>query len=85
MLVYGCGETEAEALIDHDINLRSLLQCATVTNLKFNKKKLRLRLSEIPYMGQILSKEGLRSDPTNVSATVNMKRPEDKKVVQIFF
>ena len=81
ILVYGCGETEEEAKVDHDNNLRALLQCARVRNLKFNKKKLRLRVSEIPYMGQVLCKDGLSPDPMKIKAIMEMTKPDNKKAV----
>jgi len=41
VLVMGYGETQGEAINDHDSNLMKLLQRARETNLKLNKIKLR--------------------------------------------
>ena len=40
ILVYGCGDSDEEALRDHDKNLKALLQRARVENLKFSKYTL---------------------------------------------
>ena len=79
ILCYGCGDTESEALIDHDRNLVNLLKRARSANLKFNKSKLKLRLTEVSYMGQLLTNKGLKPDPRKVSDVINMPIPEDKK------
>ena len=84
ILVYGCGDTTEEAIIDHDRKLRDLLERARSVGLKFNKDKLKLRQSEVKYMGQILTADGMRPDPEKVKAIVNMPRPTDVKAVQRF-
>ena len=60
ILVFGCGDTVEEYQRDHDTNLQRLLQRAREKNLKLNKKKLKLCLSEVSYMGHQLTREGLR-------------------------
>ena len=82
ILVYGCGESEEEYMKDHDENLRRLLQRAREQNLKFNKKKLKLRLREVAYMGHILTRKGLRLDPIKVKAINDMPKPTNKKGVE---
>ena len=66
---------------DHDANLKGLLQRARERNLTLNKKRLRLQLKEVPYMGHLLTSEGLRPDPMKVEAIQQMAKPEDKKAV----
>ena len=82
ILVYGCGESEDEYMKDHDENLRRLLQRAREQNLKLNKKKLKLRLREVAYMGHLLTREGLRLDPIKVKAINDMPKPTNKKGVE---
>ena len=82
ILCYGSGETMEDALKDHDSNLLNLLDRARSMNLKLNKKKLRLRLDRVTYMGHSFTSEGLRPDPMKVEAIVNMPRPDDKRAVQ---
>ena len=82
ILVYGRGETYEEALADHDKYLKALLQRARDVNLKFNKDKLQLRLSSIPYMGHLITAEGLKPDPRKTQAIQFMQKPKDQAAVQ---
>ena len=77
ILVYGCGKTEEEALLDHDKNLKTLLQRARKVKLTFNKEKLQLRLKSVPYMGHLLTSEGLKPDPRKIQAIKTMDKPND--------
>ena len=63
ILVYGCGP---DYVANHDANLQRLLQQARESNLKLNKKKLRLRLEEVAYMDHLLTSKGIRPDPMKV-------------------
>ena len=73
------------AVDDHDCNLLNLLKSASSANLKLNKKKLRLPLSQITYMGQLFTYEGLRPDPIKIKAMASMPRSDDKKAVKRLF
>ena len=72
LLVYGSGDNYKEAVKDHDENLKALLLRARQTNLVFNKDKLRYKLTSVPYMGHLLTSEGLRADPNKIDAVKNM-------------
>ena len=82
ILVYGRGETYEEALADHDKNLKALLQRARDVNFKFNKDKLHLRLSSVPYMGHLITAEVLKPDPRKTQAIQFMQKPKDLAAVQ---
>ena len=71
-----------DALKDHNSNLLNLFDRARSMNLKLNKKKLRLRLDQVTYMGHSFTSEGLRPDSMKVEAIVSMPRPDDKRAVQ---
>lgn len=52
-------------------------------NLKLqNKDKIRLGLKEVPFIGHLISREGLKPDPTKVEAAVFMPKPTDVASVQ---
>ena len=69
LLMYGSGYTHEEAVKDHDENLKILLLRARQTNLIFNEDKLRHKLTFVPYMGHLLTSEGLnRADPNKIDA-----------------
>jgi len=82
ILVFGCGDTEAEAIVDHDKNFFNLLTRARENNLKFNKSKLKLKLKLVSYMGHLLTPEGVKADPAKVKAIVDMPVPHDVTSVQ---
>ena len=63
IIVYGSGTTDIECQQDHDHNLKLLLQHTTEQNLKLNKAKLKLCLSEVAYMGHQLFRDGLTPRP----------------------
>ena len=75
IVVFGCGDTDEEARKDHDKNLISLLQRARSRNLKLNKQKVQLRLMEVPYIGHLLTSQGLKADPRKIEAVLKMPTP----------
>ena len=77
VLIYGVGDTQEEALADHDRNLEALLQICKAHGIALNKNKLKLGIPEVPFMGHIFSKEGLKIDPNKAKAVLDMPRPED--------
>ena len=58
----------AVLLSEHDKTLRNVLGKAKDCNIKFNLKKMQLRVPGVRYYGNIVSKEGLKPDPEKVKA-----------------
>lgn len=77
----GCGDTDTEALVNHDQKVIRLLERAKQVNLKLNKNKGKLRQAEVKFMGHVISKDGLKPDPEKVSAIKNMPKPTSKPEV----
>ena len=67
------GHTKEE----HDCNLRKFLQRCQEKNIKLNKEKFELCLSEISFMGHRITKEGLRHDPDKSRAITAMTAPKN--------
>ena len=82
ILVVGYGATDAEAQIDHDRNVARLLERGRQVNLKLNKTKVKLRKTEVKFMGHLISNEGLKPDPDKVTAIKNMPKPTSSSKVQ---
>ena len=61
-LIVGCGDTDDEAEADHDRNLKAFLECARECNLRLNADKLKLKMTQVPYIGHLLTREVLRVD-----------------------
>lgn len=72
----------AVSVREHDEVLRKVLQRAKERNIKFNLKKMQLRVPEVKYLGNIVSKEGLRPDPEKIKAIFEIPKPENKQDVQ---
>ena len=84
ILVFGEDSTEDEALVDHDRNLRSLMQKCRERNVKLNKAKVKLRCGEVPFLGHLITKDGLKADPAKVRAVLEMPTPTDVASVRRF-
>ena len=82
MLVFGVGETTDEAVKNHNENLRQLMKRCKEVGLKINKDKAKLGLTEIPFIGHVISRDGLKPDSEKVRAVAEMPLPTDKKGIQ---
>ena len=84
LLTTGKGDTLLAASQDHDRNLRNLLERCQETNIKLNREKFMFKCSQVPFIGHLLTSEGLKPDPRTVEAICNIPRPEDVQAVQRF-
>ena len=82
ILCVGEGDTYESAVEDHDKNLIALLKRCREKNIKLNPKKLQLRKQEVPYIGHLLTSDGLKPNPNKVKAIVEMPTPADKQSLQ---
>ena len=78
----GEGDTYESAVEDHDKNLIALLERCREKNIKLNPKKLQLRKQEVPYIGHLLTPDGLKPDPNKVKAILEMPTPTEKQSLQ---
>ena len=78
-LVCGFGDTVLEAIKDHDQNLTAFLQRCRKLNPTLNPQKVKLRMSEVPFMGHLLTADGIITDPNKVRAIKDMPIPTDVK------
>nr|XP_058968946.1 uncharacterized protein LOC131795390 [Pocillopora verrucosa] len=76
-VIVGYGNTPAGWQSDHDQNVRAFLNRCRERNLKLNEKKAWLRQQEVPFIGHVLTPEGLKPDPCKVEAIVQMPDPTD--------
>ena len=61
-----------------------MLRRAREVNLKFNAKKCKIKQEEVPYVGHVLSKDGLKADPEKIRAVKEMKPPANTKELKTF-
>lgn len=71
-------------LEQHDETMKQVIQRATSYNLKLNTDKCKIRQPQVPYVGHILTPEGLCPDPAKVDAIKDMPRPQNKEDVKRF-
>ena len=78
ILVY--GKTQQE----HDDRLHAVLKRLEEAGLTLNKEKCEFSRRQVKFLGQILSEDGIQSDPDKVAAIVQMKEPTTVKEMQRF-
>ena len=81
IIVMGFGETQEQAVLNHDENLIKLLERARKVNLRLNSLKMEQRKPEVKFMQHVISKEGLKPDPAKVKAVEDMPQPSCKQEV----
>uniref|UniRef100_A0A3Q1EK56 Gypsy retrotransposon integrase-like protein 1 n=1 Tax=Acanthochromis polyacanthus TaxID=80966 RepID=A0A3Q1EK56_9TELE len=67
---------------EHDTRLVKTLQRIRQYGLKLNKDKCRFGVSEITFLGDKITVDGVQPDKTKVQAVLDMEMPKDKKGVQ---
>ena len=74
-LVHGKDQSEV------DEKTRRVLDRSREVGLKFNPKKVKLRVPEVSYVGYLFSAESLKPDPEKIRAINEMPPPVDKESV----
>ena len=55
ILVFGAGDTDEQALKDHDGDLREVFNRCRQKGIKLNSEKIQFRQKQVSYMGHIIS------------------------------
>lgn len=84
ILISGEGDSDAEAIRNHDQKLINFLNRCREQGIKLNKDKFKLRLKELPYIGHVLTPNGLKPDPKKIQAIIDFETPKDVAGVQRF-
>lgn len=74
-LIHGKGQSKLDA------NLRRVLDRSREEGLKFNPKKVKLRVPEVSYVGHLYTSEGLKPNPEKIRAINEIPLPEGKEGV----
>ena len=69
---------------EHDQRLRKVLDRAREVQLKLNKKKCKIRVKEVSYIGHMFTDEGVKPDKEKVQAILMMPEPSTKQELQRF-
>lgn len=81
-LIIGEAETQETANRDHNEKLRKFMNRCREKNIKLNTEKFQLRQQEVPYIGHLLTGDGLKIDPEKIQALKDILRPTDVKGIQ---
>lgn len=84
IIMVGHGESLADAHVDHDKTVFELLKRLSQHNLKLNSDKIKFKTCTAPFMGHVLSPEGLKPSTKITSAVLNMPQPQDKAATRHF-
>ena len=60
ILIPGCGDTEAEARIDHHRNLIAVLERFEQHHVKLNVNKMKFLVRKAVFMGHVITTDGLQ-------------------------
>ena len=63
---------------DHIEQLRICFRRIQVAGLKVNAKKCSFGLSEIPYLGYIITRQGIKPDPKKIQGILDLERPSPR-------
>jgi len=73
-----------EDMEQHDMRLRQVLDRCRERNLKLNREKCHFQVSEVHYVGHVLSAGGVEADPQKVEAIIVMPTPANREDLQRF-
>ena len=74
----------APTKLEHDKKLRDFLERCRKVNLTLNPDKFKVNVESVKYLGHIISKDGIRADPSKIEAITNMPAPQCKEDVMRF-
>ena len=67
----------ADGMEEHDRRLDQALNRLAQTGLKLNREKCEFRKEEISFLGRIVSKDGVKPDPSKLDAIRQLEDPRD--------
>ena len=66
----------------HDERLEKAVKKLVQTGLRLNKDKCYFRQPELPYLGEVVTAQGVKPDPAKVQAIEDMPTPKDQSDLQ---
>ena len=68
IIVYGRGTTLEDVEKDHEINLLKLREKCKEQDMRLNNDKAVVKISEIKFIGHLISSKGVKADPSKIKA-----------------
>ena len=66
----------------HDKALRNVLERASEKGVKLKKQKCEIKIPEVVYIGDKITKDGIKPDESKIEAILNLPSPQNKKDVE---
>jgi hypothetical protein len=63
---------------EHDANLRNILERAKNKGMKFNPDKCIIAVQEVPFVGHLITSNGLKPYPSKIEALTNIGVPQNR-------
>ena len=76
LLVWGKDEES------HDKALRNVLERAREKGIKLKNQKCEIKIPEVVYIGDKITKDGIKRDESKIEAILNLPSPQNKKDVE---
>ena len=64
---------------DHDAVIHNVLRHCKEVKLKLNKDKCHFRCMQIPFFGEVISRDGVQAEPQKIKVLMDMLAPKNKK------
>ena len=74
------GSTQEE----HDASVRRVLDKCREAGLSLKKEKCEIGVTELKFLGEIVSKDGMKPDPQKVTAIIQMTPPSNREELARF-
>ncbi len=69
---------------EHNHRLEQVLERSKKVGLQFNQSKMKILTAEVPYIGHVLTPNGLKPDPSKERAIKEMPSLADKSALLTF-
>ena len=84
MIVWGEGDTLEKAQEDHDENLQVRMRRCQQRRHQVESREIQVSVSEVAYVGHKITSNGIKSDPTKVSAICKFDTPNARQTYKDF-
>ena len=74
----------SQSLDEHKRNIHSVMEALRNAHLVCSAKKTQLFMTEVSFLGHVISSKGIRADPKKVEAVKNWSRPTTTKQLRRF-
>jgi len=74
----------SDSLGEHKVHVRRVLEALSIAGLHMKPEKCKFHQESVKYLGLIITRDGIKMDPSKVSTVVDWPAPKHLKDVQAF-